>query len=60
MDELLFFVVAIALYIACDRALDFAERRAGRRYENRTLVFFGLLLGSALLVFWILRHFANT
>lgn len=60
MNELLFFAVAVVLYLACDRALDFAERRAGRRFEHRTLIFFGLLLGSALLAFWVLRHLNGT
>ncbi|MBT3401966.1 MAG: hypothetical protein HN420_18495 [Rhodospirillaceae bacterium] len=59
MSEVLFIVIAVVLYFACDRGLDFAERRAGRRFEHRTLIFFGLLLGTALIAFWALRHLTS-
>ena len=56
MDLLYFIIVAVVLYIAADRILRFAEERAGRRFENRSIIFFGLLLGLALITFAILRN----
>lgn len=56
MQSLLFIAVAIALYFAADRVLDALERRAGRRFESRSIIFFGLLLGFALLAFPLIRH----
>jgi hypothetical protein len=59
MSTLYFTLFAIALYVACDRLLDLLERRAGRRFENRTLIFFGLLLGSSLTTFALIRRFVG-
>ncbi len=56
MEYVLFAVVALALYFAADRVLDWLERRAGHRFENRTLIFFALLLGFALVSFALLRN----
>jgi hypothetical protein len=50
--ELIYFtVVAVALYVVADRILDAVEVRAGRRFEYRTLYFFGILLVLALMAF---------
>jgi len=51
--------VAIVLYIGCDRLLDVLERRAGRRFEHRSLIFFGLLLGGSLVTFAAVRRFVG-
>ena len=56
METLYFIAVAAVLYFVADRALDFLERRAGRRFEYRTVVFFALLLASALAAFWIIQR----
>lgn len=55
METLYFILVAVALYFAADRILKRAEARAGRRFENRSIIFFGLLLALALISFSILR-----
>jgi hypothetical protein len=54
-----FTLVAIVLYVGCDRLLDLLERRAGRRFENRSLIFFGLLLSGSLITFAVVRRFAG-
>ena len=51
----LFLLVSVALYFAADWILKRAEARAGRRFEHRSFIFFGLLLSLALLTFAILR-----
>ncbi|MCK6450075.1 MAG: hypothetical protein L6R19_04310 [Alphaproteobacteria bacterium] len=56
MESLYFLLAAVVLYFLADRVLDAAERYAGRRFAYRTVIFFGLLLGFTLAVFWILRR----
>lgn len=56
MEGLYFLLVAVLLYFVADHALNFIERRLGRRLEYRTVVFFVLLLGLALAAFAVLRH----
>jgi len=51
-----FTIVAIVLYFVADRILDAMERRAGRRFEQRGLIFFALLLVMALVTFAIIRR----
>jgi hypothetical protein len=59
MTTVYFTLVAIVLYLGSDRVLDLLERRAGRRFENRSLIFFALLLGSALVAFAVIRRYAG-
>lgn len=56
MSAVYFTIVAIVLYFAADRILDAMERRAGRRFEQRGLIFFALLLVMALVTFAIIRR----
>ena len=58
MQILLFTVVAIVLYVAADRMLDALERRAGRRFEYRSVYFFVILLALAVAAFSLVRRFA--
>ena len=51
MQFVLFTLVAIALYGVSDRVVLAHERRAGRVFEHRTLIFFAILLALALIVF---------
>jgi predicted PurR-regulated permease PerM len=60
MTTVYFTLAAIFLYLACDRLLDWLERRAGRRFENRSLIFFGMLLGLSLVTFALIRRYAGT
>ena len=57
MDLVYFIITAAVLYLAADRLLDALERRAGRRFEQRSLVFFALLLAMALVAFALIRQF---
>ena len=56
MDIVYFTVTAAILYIAADRILALLERRAGRRFPQRSLIFFGLILVLALVVFPLMRR----
>ena len=57
MDLVVFTITAIALYLLSDRILLILEERAGRRFEQRSLVFFAILLGLALVSFALIRRF---
>lgn len=59
MEVVYFTVAAIALYVFSDRLLDALERRAGRRFEQRSLIFFGLLLGLSLVAFAVIRRLVD-
>jgi len=58
MQSVLFLLLAIALYFASDRLLLQLEARAGRRFDQRTLVFFAILLSLSLVAFALVRRFA--
>jgi predicted PurR-regulated permease PerM len=60
MTTVYFTLAAIVLYVLSDRLLDLLERRAGRRFENRSLVFFGILLGLSVVTFAVIRRFVGT
>jgi hypothetical protein len=55
MEFLVFALVAIGLYFLSDWLLRRIEAAAGRVLEHRSLVFFAILLGGALLSFWLFR-----
>jgi cytochrome c biogenesis factor len=59
MEAVYFTALAALLYVVADRGLDFMERRAGRRFENRTVIFFLLLLGMALGSFALIRWYTG-
>jgi len=59
MTTVYFTLTAIGLYFACDRLLDLLERRAGHRFEYRSLIFFGLLLCVSLVAFAVVRRFVG-
>jgi hypothetical protein len=56
MEAVYFTVVAIALYFLSDWILDRIEIARGKRFEQRSLVFFGILLSLALASFAVIRH----
>ncbi len=60
MEVLLFTAVAVVLYLVSDRLLDAFERRAGRRFEYRSVIFFGILLVLAVATFSALQRLAGT
>ena len=53
-ETLVFLVVAVALYWISDRILLRIEATRGAPLEQRTLIFFGILLSLALASFWAL------
>jgi len=55
MDLVWFTLVALALYYGADRLLDWIERRHGRRFEQRQIAFFAIILPLALAAFWLIR-----
>ena len=56
MEIIYFTLAAVVLYLAADRILDQIERAAGRRFEQRSLIFFAILLVLAMVSFAVLRH----
>jgi hypothetical protein len=57
MEIIYFTLAAVMLYFAADWILDRIESAAGRRFENRTLIFFAILLILAVTSFALIRHF---
>jgi len=55
MEVIYFTLAAIALYFVSDRILERIEIARGGRLEHRSLVFFGILLGLALISFAAIR-----
>ncbi len=56
MEMVLFLTVGIGLYLGADWLLDRIEMARGARLEHRTLVFFGILLSLALIMFTVLER----
>ena len=59
METVYFTLVAIALYVFADWLLRRVEAHYGRTLDNRSLVFFGILLAGAMTTFALIRHFSN-
>jgi hypothetical protein len=57
MELVAFTVVAVVLYFLADWILRYLEAAAGRVFENRSLIFFAILLTSGVAVFWLIRRF---
>lgn len=57
MEILLLVLVAVGLYFVSDGVLRQIERYRGQPFVDRTLIFFGIFLVLALLVFQMLRRF---
>ena len=55
MDIVYFTAVAVALYLGADALLDWIERRRGKRFENRQVVFLAIIMPLALVAFWVVR-----
>ena len=56
MDIVYFTIVAIGLYFGADWLLDRLERWRGKRFDNRQVAFFAIILPLALVTFWLLRR----
>ncbi len=59
MEALYFTAAAIILYLGADWILNKIEVAAGRRFDNRTLIFFVLLLAMALVSFALIRGYTG-
>ena len=59
MELLYFIVVAVAIYLLADRILRLIEQYLGRTLEQRSAVFFFIILALALASFSAIRHFVN-
>lgn len=57
MSIIYFTIVAIVLYLTADWLLERVEIAAGRRLENRSLIFFVILLTLALSSFSLIQHY---
>lgn len=55
MEIVYFTVVAIGLYFLADWILDRIEHARGARFENRSLVYFAIILPLAMLSFWLIN-----
>jgi hypothetical protein len=55
MDIVYFTIIAIGLYFGADWLLDRIERARGKRFENRQVAFFAIILPLALATFWLVR-----
>ena len=59
MEALYFVVAAIVLYVVADRLLNLIERRRGRRFEERSLIFVFILLTLAFVSFAMINRLAG-
>jgi cytoskeletal protein RodZ len=55
MQILYYTLAGVILYVVSDWILKQLERRRGRVFEHRTLIFFGILLALALLSFQLIQ-----
>ena len=58
MDLVYFTVIALGLYFGADWLLERIERARGKRFENRQVAFFAIILPLALATFWLVRDFS--
>lgn len=56
LEALAYTLVAILLYAVSDRLLNWIEVRRGARFENRSLIFFAIILTLALVSFQALQY----
>jgi len=56
LQTIVFLGVCIVLYWLSDRIVLRIEAQRGARLENRTLIFFAILLGLAMVTFWALER----
>ncbi len=57
MEMLYYTVAAIFLYLVSDWILNQIENRRGERYENRSLVFFAIILVLSVALFNLIQYF---
>ena len=57
MEMLYYTVAAIFLYLVSDWILNQIENRRGERFENRSVVFFAIILVLSVALFNLIQHF---
>lgn len=61
MNEVIYFTItALLLYVAADKALDTVERMRGARFENRSMIFFAIIVVLSIGTFEILQRMLPT
>jgi hypothetical protein len=60
MQFLYLIIATVVLYFFSDWLLRRIESALGRRLEQRSVVFFAILLGSILISFALIRHLAGS
>ena len=60
MELIYFTVVGIALYFAADWILERIETARGVRFENRSVIFFCIILALALITFQIISQLKHS
>ena len=53
LDVVLYIAIAVALYVIAERSVRVLERRTGRRFGNRSLLFMVIFLGFMVLALWL-------
>jgi len=56
MEMVYFTLAALALYVISDRIVDVIERRRGERLQNRSLLFFVIILVLAVVSFSAIEY----
>lgn len=59
MQAVYFTLVAAILYLVSNWAVERLEIAAGRRFQYRSLLFFGILLTLALVSFYLIRLYTG-
>ncbi|MDH4124410.1 MAG: hypothetical protein OEW64_01570 [Gammaproteobacteria bacterium] len=59
MQAVYFTVVAAILYLVSNWVVERLEIAAGRRFEYRSLLFFGILLTLAMVSFYLIRLYTG-
>ena len=57
MEIIYYTIAAIFLYLVSDRILNLIEIRRGARFENRSLVFFVIIMVLSVVLFNLIQHF---
>ena len=55
MEMVYYTVIGLGLYVVSDVLLDFLERKRGKRFENRQVIFFVIILVLALITFELME-----
>ena len=55
MEMIYFTVIGLGLYAVSDALLDFIERKRSKRFDNRQVIFFFIILALALITFELME-----